>query len=177
MFDDKTNRFNLIYLLCYSRFDFNFHFLTENTQTHRIHRVLSIVSNVVPGFLKSSVLGSTLFYVYDKFFESTKSGLTEILKITSDSISSSLRMRLLTSKSDENSAKDLNPDEPYNGIFIADSAGNSLFVVWISSMLVGSLGGTVHALLHVSWDAASATVNNLGVRVYVCMCVCVCVCV
>ena len=140
---------------------------------------------MVPGFLKSSVLGSTLFYVYDKFFESTKGGLTEILKITPDSIASSYRTRMLKNKGDENSAKDLYSDEPYNGIFIADSAGNSLFVVWISSMLVGSLGGTVHALLHVSWDAASATVNNIGVCVCVCMCVCmsvsvcvyVCVCV
>ena len=140
--------------------------MTENTRTHR---VLSIVSNLVPGFLKSSVLGSTLFYVYDKFFESTKSGLTEISKMTPNSIASSFRTRMLTSKGDESSVKNLYPDEPYNGIFIADSAGNSLFVVWISSMLVGSLGGTVHALLHVSWDAASATVNNIGV------CVCVCV--
>jgi hypothetical protein len=153
-------------------------FMIENSRTHR---VISIVSNAVPGFLKSSVLGSTLFYIYDKFFESTKSGLTEILKITPASASSYFKTKILpkkiiqnnenTTNSNENSENGENGEhngngifieEPYNGIFISDSGGNSLLVVWVSSLLVGSLGGTGHGLLHVSWDAATATISNIG---------------
>ena len=146
--------------------------MTENSRTHR---VLSIVSNAVPGFLKSSVLGSTLFYIYDKFFESTKNGLTEILKITPDSASSYFNTKILPKKSvqnvqnieitandSENSENSIFSEEPYNGIFISDSGGNSLLVVWVSSLLVGSLGGTGHGLLHVSWDAVTSTISNIG---------------
>ena len=137
--------------------------------------MLSIVSNAVPGFLKSSVLGSTLFYIYDKFFESTKSSLTEILKITPDSASSYLKTMMLpkrniqniedngnNSENSENSENGILSEEPYDGIFISDSGGNSLLVVWVSSLIVGSLGGTGHGLLHVSWDAVSATISNIG---------------
>jgi hypothetical protein len=140
--------------------------------------VISIVSNAVPGFLKSSALGSTLFYIYDKFFESTKSSLTEIFKITPDSALSYFKAKILSKKSIQNIENTANSsentkntengensifiEEPYNGIFISDSGGNSLLVVWVSSLLVGSLGGTGHGLLHVSWDAATSTISNIG---------------
>ena len=147
-------------------------------ESSRTHRVISIVSNAVPGFLKSSVLGSTLFYIYDKFFETTKSGLTEILKITPDSTSSYFQSKILpkkiiqyneiTTNSNENTKKSesgengLFIEEQYDGIFISDSGGNSLLVVWVSSLLVGSLGGIGHGLLHVSWDTATSTISNIG---------------
>ena len=76
--------------------------------------MLSIVSNAVPGFLKSSVLGSTLFYIYDKFFESTKSSLTEILKITPDSASSYLKTMMLPKRNIQNIEDNGNNSEIVN---------------------------------------------------------------
>ena len=133
-----------------------------------------MISNAIPGFLKSSVLGSALFYAYDTFFESTKKNiriLTEIPNlIDSFNIHNILNYNndkvLFNGKknNDENDDKNINNniEEMNSNDYIRDMAGNTLFVVGLSSFLVGSLGGSIHASLFLIWDAISQKIVNFG---------------
>lgn len=121
---------------------------------------ISVITNAVPGFLKSSVLGTTLFYVYDSLFEPAKIH-------TSNFIRSPLGYPYSYFYTGKNIEKDLvEKDGISNTIspsdYITDNAGNSLFVVGVTSFFVGGLGGTAHATLYVTWDGVMNTINNIG---------------
>ena len=130
-------------------------FLLDKT---RILHYFSVVSNAIPGFLKSSVLGSTLFYAYDSFFEPTKTNI-RILSEIPDFIFPFSYNKNIYYNQDKNSEDNAKKDSNYN---IKDMAGNSLFVVSISSFLVGGIGGAIHASFFLLWDAISQKVVNVG---------------
>lgn len=57
---------------------------------------------------------------------------------------------------------EINIRTPYNGIFITDMGGNSLFVVSVSAFLVGAFGGSIHASLFLTWDFISQKIVSIG---------------
>ena len=134
-------------------------FLLDKT---RILHYFSVVSNAIPGFLKSSVLGSTLFYAYDSFFEATKTNIRIFSEIPDVIFPFSYYKNIYRSqdKNNEDNAK------IYSNYNIKDIAGNSLLVVSFSSFLVGGIGGAIHASFYLLWDAISQKFVNVGETKY-----------
>ena len=59
-----------------------FHFPPLFTDKTNFPHFFSVTANAIPGFVKSSVLGSTLFYTYDLCFETMKSNMTAFLQVS-----------------------------------------------------------------------------------------------
>jgi hypothetical protein len=127
----------------------------------KAHGAISVITNAVPGFVKSSVLGTTLFFVYDSLFEPAKVHASNFIQSPLGYSYSYLNAGKNTEKEKIEKNGSLPKISPSSN-YITDSAGNSLFVVAITSLFVGGLGGTAHATLHITWDGVLNVINKIG---------------
>jgi hypothetical protein len=145
-----------------------FFFIFTISVKSKAHGAISVITNAVPGFVKSSVLGTTLFFVYDSLFEPAKIQASNFIQSPLGYSYS----YLYTGKNVEKESTERNGNLPKispSSNYMTDSAGNSLFVVAVTSLFVGGLGGTAHATLHVTWDSVMNVINNIGNNLLFCI--------
>ena len=97
-----------------------------------------------------------MFYAYDSFFEPTKTNIRILSEIPVSVFPFSYYENIYHYQDKKKE------DKIYSNYNIKDMAGNSLFVVCLSSFLVGGIGGAIHASFYLTWDAISQKFVNFG---------------
>lgn len=119
--------------------------------------------------------GTSLFYIYENLLEKTKENITQQLNFSTEYYQ--FKNQFTENKTRENNDEKINnitntsmneienKDILYNIIVndgIVDDCGNSIFVVSLSSFLVGALGGSLHAVLSLFLEKGGQIAKKKG---------------